>query len=358
MPATTVADVLAALGRFAPWDKAFGWDPVGLQLGDPAAPAGRVAVCHEVTEQVVAAVEDGSAGLLVTYHPLLFRPTTRLVAGRSPAGRAWRLARAGVALAVAHTNFDAAPGGTADALAQALGLEAVTGFGPVWGADSATVVTFVPAEHADAVTAAMAAAGAGRVGNSTACAFRAGGIGTSRVGEAGEPDGQAEVRVEMVAPAARVDGVVAALVAAHPADEPAYDVYERRGDAGFVGRVGDAGRQQLAALAATVRAACGGVLRVAGDPAADVARVAVVPGAGSDYAAAARGAGADVLVTGDVTHHRARAALDRGLAVVDPGHAPSERPGVRNLYAAVRDAAGDAADLTGPDASPWHETET
>ncbi len=360
---STIADVLAALDRVAPWAKAFGWDPVGLQLGDPRAPAGRVAVCHEVTEDVVAAVEADPPGLLVTYHPLLFRPTTRLVAGRTAGGRAWRLARAGVAVAAAHTNFDAAPGGTADALAASLGLEGVTGFGPAWGADSVKVVTFVPAEHADALTTALAAAGAGHIGNYTACSYRSDGVGTFFAGEGTDPatgaagalNREPEARVEMVAPASRLDAVVAALAAAHPYEEPAFDVYERRGDAGFIGRVGDVARQPLAQLAATVQAACGGVLRVAGDPYAAVSRVAVLPGAGSDFAGAARAAGADALVTGDVSHHRARAALDRGLAVIDPGHVPSERPGVRSLYAAVRQAADDAADLTGLDASPWHE---
>ena len=77
----TAGDVLEAIGRAAPWDKAGGWDPVGLQLGDPAAPVRRVAVCHEVTEAVVGAAATGHIDLLVTYHPLLFTPTTRLVAG-------------------------------------------------------------------------------------------------------------------------------------------------------------------------------------------------------------------------------------------------------------------------------------
>ena len=47
---TTVGDTLAALSALAPPDKAAGWDPVGLQLGDPGAGAGPVAVCHEVTD--------------------------------------------------------------------------------------------------------------------------------------------------------------------------------------------------------------------------------------------------------------------------------------------------------------------
>jgi putative NIF3 family GTP cyclohydrolase 1 type 2 len=64
---------------------------------------------------------------------------------------------------------------------------------------------------------------------------------------------------------------------------------------------------------------------------------------------------ADVVVTGDVSHHQARDAVARGIAVIDPGHAATERPGVRSLYAAVSQLLGDAIDLTEVDADPWKE---
>ncbi len=360
----TVADIVDRLGLAAPWAKAFGWDPVGLQIGDPAAPVRAAAVCHEVTEAVVDRLLADPPDLVVTYHPLLFRPTDRLVAGPTPAGRAWRLARAGIALVVAHTNFDVAPGGTADALADAVGLGNTSGMGPAWGVESVKVVTFVPAEAADAVSTAMAAAGAGTIGNYTACSFRAEGYGTFFAGEGTDPaagragglNREPEVRVEMVAPASRLDAVVAALAGAHPYEEAAYDVYDRRGDAGFVGRVGTvAAGTTLGSLAEFVEAEVGGVLRVAGDPGRAVARIAVVPGSGGDFVGAAAAAGADVLVTGDVSHHRARAARDRGLAVIDPGHAATERPGMARLYAAVGQVVTAAADLTGEDPGPWIE---
>ena len=55
--------------------------------------------------------------LVVAYHPLLFRPAARLVPDRSAAGRAVRLLRAGVAVVVTHSDFDAMPGGMSDAMA-------------------------------------------------------------------------------------------------------------------------------------------------------------------------------------------------------------------------------------------------
>ncbi len=250
MERTTVGDTLAALSALAPPDKAAGWDPVGLQLGDPGAGAGPVAVCHEVTDAVIDTVLSGPPrpALLVSYHPLLFRPVTSLVAGKGPGGRALRLAAGGVALAVVHTNWDAVPGGAADALCDALGLGDAAPFGPIEAGPTIKVVTFAPSESVDALVEAMAEAGAGRIGRYTHCSFRSPGSGSFLggelsnpvVGEAGSATLAPEVRVEMVAPASRRDAVLAAMVAAHPYEEPAFDVIPTVSNLGFVGRVGTA----------------------------------------------------------------------------------------------------------------------
>ena len=358
---------MGRLGDRAPWAKAGGWDPVGLQIGDPSAKVERVALCHEVTEDVVARLEDQPVDLLVSYHPLLFRPTTRLLAGRSPAGRALRLARAGIALGVVHTNFDVAPGGTSDALAAALGLVEVRGFAPLAGPDSIKLVTFLPAAAADGVLDAVVRAGAGRIGNYTHCSFRGEGVGSffaaegtaPVVGEEGRLNREPEVRLEFVAPRAREEAVVAALVSAHPYEEPAFDVYDRRGDAGLVGRIGHLEQAiPLASFAAQVAGALGdSPLRWAGPGAREVARVAVVPGSGAEFLEQAATLGAEVMVTGDLTHHRVREALDRGLAAVDPGHAPSERPGLHALFAHLASLGVECRNLLDLDPDPWSHPE-
>lgn len=353
---TTVAEVIEALGAIAPFDKAAGWDAVGLQVGDPAAEAASVAVCHDATPATVAAAIEAGVGLLITYHPMLFVPTRSFVSGTHPAGRAYRLAAAGVALGTVHTAFDVARGGAADALAAAVGITEPSGFGPLWGGDSAKVVTFVPAGSADGVATAMAAAGAGRIGNYSACSFRAEGVGVFTAEPGAEPalgglgaNAESEVRLEMNAPADAVDAVVAALVDAHPYEEPAYDVYERRGDAAMLGRQGPIARTTLGDLADTLAATLACHPRVAGDRRASITTAAVLPGAGDTFIVTAN---ADVVVTGDVAHHHARAALERGIAVIDAGHAATERPGVRALYAAVAQVAA-TVDLTAVDADPW-----
>ncbi len=359
---TTVSRVLAGLDGSVPGDKAASWDVHGLQLGDPGAPVRRTAVCHEVTEEVVAAVEADPVDLLVTYHPLLFRETRALVAGRTPEGRALRLIRAGVSLGVAHTAFDAAPGGTADALADALGLGDVRGFAPLVGPGAVKIAVFLPAGAVEEVAAAMAGAGGGVIGSYTGCSFRTEGTGAftapidaaPAAGERGSANRERETRLEMIVPAGRRDVVIAALVASHPYEEPAFDVYDVVANTGFVGRVGTSPDGTLAGLVERVASRLGRAgLRTAGGPDRPVARVAVVPGSGGSFVSAARSAGADVLVTGDVDHHRMVAALDRDLAVVDAGHAPTERPGMASLVDAVTAVTPETVDLTGIDPTPW-----
>lgn len=361
----TVAGVLAALDARVPLAKAAAWDPVGLQLGDPEAPVVRLGLCHEVTQDVVAHAERASLDLLIAYHPLLFTPTTRWLAGATAEGRALRLARAGIALVALHTSFDVAPGGCSEALAEALDLEVEAGFGPAWGAESRKLATFVPEGAADAVLDAVAAAGGARIGLYTHCSFRSPGTGTFLAGAGANPavgargtlQREPELRIEFVLPAEREEAVIAALVAAHPYEEPAYDLYVRRGEAGLVGRVGrPRSPSTLGDLAQRARRVLRAPqARLAGDPARRVERVAVVPGSGASFLAAAAAAGADTVVTGDIDHHRARAALDRGLALIDAGHAPSERPGLERLRALLEELGLPLASLLHLDPHPWND---
>ena len=355
-----VRDVLASL---IPADQAAAWDPVGVQIGDPAAEVERVAVCHEVSESVVDRVIEDPPDLLITYHPLLFRPINSLIAGQSPGGRALRLARAGVNLAVVHTAFDVAIGGTADALAESVGIGNATGFGPLEGSGQAKIATFVPRDHVDEVFAAMSAAGAGSIGRYEGCSFRSEGVGTFHptplaapvFGSSGVLNEEPEVRLEMIVPVSRTDAVIAALTGAHPYEEPAYDVYSTRSNEGFVGRFGRLTQPtSLGELAKSVESNLPSeMVRTAGDFNAPIVTVAVVPGSGGGFIGAAASVGADAIVTGDVGHHQAVEALDRGIAVIDAEHAPTERPGMKRLYAAVAALAVEARDLTKLKTNPW-----
>jgi len=360
---TTVASVLAELTTRAPGDKVAGWDAHGLQIGDPATEVLRLAVCHEVTERVADLAVGGDVDLLVSYHPLLFKPATRFVAGPGPTGRAYRLARAGVGVAIAHTAWDAAKGGTADSLAQALGLTSVKLFGPIDPATLTKLVTFVPHSAVDLVAGALAQVGAGRIGNYSGCSFRSDGIGTffpgpgaqPVVGQVGSLNEEHEVRLEVLISKTTEGRAIAALLNAHPYDEPAFDLYEVRANLGLIGRVGNLDRSlSLGEFADRVTEILVAPVRCSGDRNRAVTRVAVLPGSGGSFIGEAAGSGADVYVSGDLGHHHTREALDLGMSTIDPGHAATERPGVVQLLSLARTIMHDVIDLT-DDATPWKE---
>lgn len=338
-------------------DKAAGWDPVGLQLGDENAPADSVGLCHEVTDQVVDEAEG--LDLLITYHPLLFKPIQRLLAGSGPEGRAHRLIRNGVNLAVVHTAWDAALGGTADALADVLNLSNVRGFGLIEPRPRKKLVTFVPVDAVAQVVVALAAAGAGAIGNYRGCSFRSEGIGAflpevgavPAIGQVGRAEEAEEVRLEVLVTSSGAGAAVAALLATHPYEEPAFDLIETTSNLGFGGRIGDCD-QSFDELIDHLTARFGQHVRVAAPPDPSARRVAVLPGSGGSFVAEAAAAGAHVLVTGDLTHHQLVEAVDLGMAAIDIGHAASEAPGVKALLDLVGKMVPNVIDLS-YDPTPW-----
>lgn len=334
-----VSDFMRVMERIAPASLAEQWDSVGLQIGDPNKRALRVMVALEATPAVVDEAIAREAGLLITHHPLLFKPVSTL-AETSPETRLIaKLIRSGIALYAAHTNLDAAPGGTSQAMCDAVGIahEGVLFPGPDPDSNVKFCV-FTPASHIDAVIDAMASTGAGVIGDYTHCTFRSPGIGTFIPGEGANPylgergrleQADDEVRLETVCPRRRIGALVAAVRAAHPYEEPAFDIYPLEnpssGKHGF-GAVGTLSKaESLAAFAESCKSAFGvSSVGVVGDPTKDIQRVAVFSGSGGEAARRWRTSLADVLVTGEMTHHHAADLLARGGAAVLVGHHASE----------------------------------
>ena len=96
------------------------------------------------------------------------------------------------------------------------------------------IVCFAPPSHADAGRTALAEGGAGRLGEYSACSFSARGEGRFRPSENADPfsgtKGELsvvdEVRIEAVCTPERAKEAVAAMLAAHPYEEPAWHAYE------------------------------------------------------------------------------------------------------------------------------------
>lgn len=359
-----LGDVIGVLeGWFDPgWAQP--WDAVGLVCGDVDEPVQRVLLAVDAVPETVAEALDAGAQLLITHHPLLLTGVHGVPADAPKGALVHRMIRGGLAHYVAHTNADVADPGVSDALAEALGLNVLGPLEPEPDQPWDKLVVFVPSADAAGLLDALAQAGAGSIGAYERCAWMTEGTGTFRplqgahpaIGEIGRSEQVAETRVEMVCPPARRDAVLCALRAAHPYEEPAFDLLRTapppsgRG----TGRIGElAAPMTLAEFARHTAAALPATkwgVRVAGDAQRPVRTVAVCGGSGGALAEAARSAGADVLVTADLRHHPALETVTErggsGMALLDAAHWATEAPWLDALAARLRQRLGTTVETT------------
>jgi len=118
-----VQDVIDAVLGAYPASLAEEWDTgIGLTCGDPDGVVYGVLLAVDAAEATVDEAVRIDADLLLTHHPLLFRPVQSVAEHTAKGALISRLILAGVAHFAAHTNADAGIGGVNDALAAALGL--------------------------------------------------------------------------------------------------------------------------------------------------------------------------------------------------------------------------------------------
>ena len=356
-------DVLPVLDAIAPLRHAEPWDNVGLLAGDPSAEIARALLTIDCTPAVLDEAAAFGAELVVAYHPPLFEAIKSIPASSV----LHRAIRGGIALYSPHTAFDVAPGGTNDLLADVLGLGERTPLKLVPPREAqCKLVTFVPEEHVDRVAQAVFEAGAGWIGNYSACSFRSAGTGTffgeegasPRVGAAGALERVPEIRVETVLPLSRQEAVIAALRAAHPYEEPAFDLLRlvARPEGAGIGRFGTLPHPaSRAELIDRVKRGLGvtGVL-VAGPTEGEVSRVAACAGAGRGLLSDAIAKKTELFLTGELPHHDALKAAAAGMTVVCALHSNSERRALGRMKDRLeKEAAGLAVKISEVDRDPF-----
>ncbi len=345
--------------RIAPTRFAAEWDNVGLLVGDPAAKLTRALLAIDLTPAVYAEARALGADAVLAYHPPLFKPVSRVTRGSI----AFDAVRDGVAIYSPHTALDAADGGTNDVLADAVGISARERRGidaqPSTRDAQFKLVTFVPEAAVEAVSAALFDAGAGRIGEYSRCSFRLRGEGTffapadrtaPVVGATDRLETVAEVRLETLVPASKLDAVLRAHRSAHPYETPAFDlvrVASAPEHKGF-GRVGplDSPAPLSVVLERLKSALSVAHLLVAGPTDRVVRTAAVGAGATGELLSAVLRQRADLFVLGEIRHHDALRAANQNTTVVMTLHSNSERATLRSLRERLSAALPECAFVT------------
>lgn len=355
--------LLPFLRAAAPEHLAAPWDKVGLQVGRAQARVQRGLLCIDLTPAVAAEAKRLGCQLVVSYHPPLFRPAENLTDAHWRPQMLRELVRADLAVYTPHTALDAVRGGITDALCAGLGAGGSVPIQPAAQAPTdLKLVVFVPPEALVKVRTALAHAGAGGIGRYTECSFETPGTGGFRPmpgarpakGRVGRRERVAEIRLEMLCPAARLAAAVAALRAAHPYEEPAFDILPLKPEPADPTKADGAGRiltldtpVPAAKLAERLRQAlkCK-ALSMAEPPAfrgrpRHIRTIAVCPGSGGSLFEQAPLC--DAYVTGEMQHHQALDLAQRGATVLLAGHTQTERPFLRHYRQRLK-AHGAAID--------------
>jgi len=227
-----ISQIIETVEDFAPLDLQENYDNSGLQVGDTSQKVKGILLCLDVTEDVLEEAIELDCNLIISHHPLLFKPIKKLT-GRTYIERCvTKACKHDLVIYAAHTNLDNAFGGLNFYMAEKLGLQNLRILSPKKDG-LLKLVTFVPEAHAETVRDALFGAGAGCIGNYDSCSFNVPGAGTFRAGEHTHPFAgirhelhvEPEIRIETIVPAHKKSSVLRTLLAVHPYEEPAYDFH-------------------------------------------------------------------------------------------------------------------------------------
>ncbi|TCP32362.1 dinuclear metal center YbgI/SA1388 family protein [Scopulibacillus darangshiensis] len=324
--------LIQAFESWVPKTLAFENDKIGCQIGTLNKKVRKVMVTLDVLENVVDEAVEQNVDLIVAHHAVIFRPLKNVRSDQGQGRIVAKCIKHDIAVYVAHTNFDIAAGGMNDLLAKELSLQDIAILKPTYTEPLHKIAVFVPMEAAETVRQALGASGAGAIGNYSHCTFNSEGTGTFLPGEGTNPHigakGQLEkvneVKIETIVPDHLLKTAIKKMVAAHPYEEVAYDIFpmENQGETYGLGRIGKLQQPiTLKALALEVKRRFGldGV-RMTGNPDAVIEKVAVSGGDGNSLVPFAKYRGADVLITGDIYYHTAHDAILNDLMLIDAGH--------------------------------------
>jgi dinuclear metal center YbgI/SA1388 family protein len=329
----TVNDIMAILEEFAPLALQESYDNSGLQTGDPEWEIERVLICLDVNDEVLEEAIQGRYQLIISHHPLIFKPIKTLFGKSLPQRILQRAIKHDVAIYAIHTNIDQASHGLNFALAETLGLTNLqvlsTGVGTL-----SKVVTYCPVEALEKVRIAMFDAGAGQMGAYDQCSFQVFGEGTFRalkgaipyVGQVNKMHKEPEYRLEMVVPSSVSERVVDAMIKAHPYEEVAYDVVgllnaDPHSGAGVWGTFTES--MVAEEFLQHVKVKLGAQILRHTKPLKPILRVGVCGGSGAFLITTAKGLQLDAFISADLKYHDFSDS-NGGLLLVDAGHYETE----------------------------------
>lgn len=330
-----IKEIIDELEAFAPPAFQESYDNCGALTGSVDSECTGVLFSLDCTEAVVQEAIQNKCNLIVAHHPVLFSGLKKIT-GATYVERTIILAiQNSICIYAMHTNLDNVVGGVNAMLANKLGLSKLKVLAPKAGLLS-KLVTYVPEKHHQTLLEALFKAGCGNIGNYSHCSFNSKGTGTfmgnsNTTPFSGVPEKLSidpEVKVETIFYAHQKSKVIKALLANHPYEEVAYDIFDNNTDNQAVGSglIGELPKDmEPTAFLGLIKSSLKlNFLKHTNLTQKPVKKVAICGGSGVFLLRNAISAGADAFLTADIKYHDFFDA-DNKILLIDAGHYETEQ---------------------------------
>jgi dinuclear metal center YbgI/SA1388 family protein len=311
------------------------YDNSGLQIGLPEAEITSALITLDVTEEVIDEAILAKCDVVISHHPMIFSGI-KSITGKTYTERIlYKAVRNNIAVYSSHTNLDMLSNGVSRKMADKLKLQNIKVLSPIKNC-LLKLVTYIPESHLGKVRDALFQAGAGVIGNYEQCGFSSVGTGSFRgsektrpfSGEKGKVHFENEIRFETILFSHLKEKIIKALLAVHPYEEVAYDIYALENEnieigLGCTGEFSDplTGNDFLNFVSSVFNAKG---LRYSKLTGKKIRKVALCGGSGASLLHAAISSGSDAFITADIKYHNFFDA-DNSILLVDAGHFESEK---------------------------------
>lgn len=331
----SIREVVGILENYAPLSFQESYDNAGLIVGNPNDAVTGVLLCIDSTEAIVEEAIQKKCNLIIAHHPIIFSGIKKLNNQHYVERTVIKAIKNDIAIYAAHTNMDNVINGVNAVIADKIGLKDFRILSPKKNLLK-KVVTYCPKSHEELVRKAMFNAGAGEIGNYSHCSFNTLGTGTFKAGDNTNPHigsinevhREEEVKIETIVTNNVLSSLLTKMIAAHPYEEVAYDIYNLDNNTSTIGSglIGELAQETDASkflndLKVKLNTS---VVRHTPIVKKKIKTIAICGGSGSFLLQQAIQQNADVFISADFKYHEFFEADDK-IVIADVGHYESEQ---------------------------------
>ena len=314
-----LSQLMNKIELFYPKDLAEDWDNVGLLIGDERTEVTRILTTLEITEDVIEEAIERKAELIISHHPIIFKPIKDLNF-KNPHNRLIRqLITNDIAVYCMHTNVDVASNGMNDWLANILELENTSILDPTKVYNFKKIAVEIKEDQMNKVIDLFKKVGVGQRNRYIE------NVNISPKIKYAKKFNEEEIEENIL--------VIEGLISEEYIKEIKNELYlnkihtyeitniENATNVYGLGRVGYVKTQSLEQIAnSLIKLYALDHVKIVGNREKEITKVAIVCGSGSGQIDIAKQKGCDLIITGDVGFHDAHNALMKNIAIIDPGH--------------------------------------